>query len=65
MKNKGLSIVIGIYVLLSILIIIFGIRFNLVPVIVSIFFACSAYVVYVFKKYIEKQNEYYTILIFN
>ena len=54
MKNKGLNIVVGIYIILAILIIIFGIRINLIPVIVSIFFASLAYVIYVLKKFIEK-----------
>lgn len=54
MKNKGLSIVIGIYVILAIVSIIPGFIYKLYPYICMVFFACSAYVVYVLKKYMEK-----------
>ena len=64
MKNKGLNIVIGIYIVLAIASIIPGFIYKFYPYICMFFFACSAYVIYVLKKHIEKQNEYYKILIF-
>ena len=54
MKNKGLNIVIGIYIVLAIASIIPGFIYKFYPYFCMVFFTCSAYVVYVLKKYIEK-----------
>ena len=54
MKNKGLNIVIGIYIVLAIDSIIPGFIYKFYPYICMVFFACSVYVVYFLKKYIEK-----------
>ena len=66
MKTKGLNVVIVLLVLNSVVLMGFGIYLEVTMVLggiylipMSIFFGCFAYVVYVLKKAIEKNNKWF------